>query len=189
VSSKFSKFKDLKREIVSESGKIKLFLFKNKNQKKLEYRATMFIKKLFVTSSFEKEPVEFVDLKYKTGPKEWLSVSNGTATFEGKSMEMISAHPIHGSDAFVKVVIPPNSKKNSNLFFEGGIADSGKCGDCKPVKVTISQDDKEISFSTEKDGKLHNLELKDFISSKPVAVTIVAEHSGMRHFYFNIVYK
>lgn len=184
----FKNLKDYEQKPVISEGIFSIHRFVKKDAGYLEYRSVNFFEKLKVTSVLRPEPSPLINGEYKTGPEPWNNVLIKSSDFFGKRRTAISAHPLGGADKFVYIELPPFRDGGAEVVFEWGVADSGECSNCNPVKAELTQDDKTLLLLSQ-DRVWQSKKLDGFVAGKPVKLSISANDAGKRHFHFDMVYR
>jgi hypothetical protein len=174
------------QELFSYSGySIKKCLLKG--SKIIEMRASSFIDKFIVTVPPSENEKKFLRGRFKTGRNGWQKIETGLGEFGELKKLAISAHPLSGKKT-IKIGIPSIDKPDTEAFIGLGIANSGKKGGSKPVKLTITQGENIFEVFS-KDGIWQEKRIPKFDPLSPLTIEIRVEDSGKRHFFFDVRYE
>lgn len=158
-----------------------------KGAKTFEMRASSFIDKFIVTVPPSDKEHKFVRGRFKTGPNGWQKIETGLGEFGELKKLAISAHPLSEKKT-IKIEIPSINKPKAKAFIGLGIANSGKKGGSKPVKITAIQGKNTFTVFS-KDGIWQEKKMPKFDPLTPLAIEIWVEDSGKRHFFFDVRYE
>ncbi len=183
----FGKLPGFKIDKVVQDQNFSLFRFSKGDMAFRTLRLSSLIDKIRVNSSFYPGGAAFKEGQYITGPEPWNYISVRNADFDKKPRTLVSMHPLHGSDKYLQVISPALETPAQEIVFEWGVADSGKCGSCKQISVTVTQDTLKKEFKSA-DGVLQRAVLEGFDGRKPIGISITVENAGMRHFYIELTY-
>ncbi len=174
------------QELFSYSGySVKKCLMEG--SKIVEMRASSFIDKFIVTVPPSEKERKFIRGRFKTGPNGWQKIETGLGEFGELKKLAISAHPLSEKKT-IKIEIPSIDKPEVKAFIGLGIANSGKKGGSKPVKITAIQGENRFEVFS-KDGIWQEKRIPKFDPLSPLTIEIWVEDSGKRHFFFDVRYE
>lgn len=144
---------------------------------------------LTVRSSAFPDGAAFRNGEFVLGPAPWERAQIKSGEFGPERRTALSVHPLDGADKWIELTVDPARWRAAAISIGYGIAASGDCkGQCPPVAVTVTQEGRERSFTT-RDMVWQQSELKDFAVDRPLAIRIVAEKAGKRHFYCDLIFR
>ncbi|MCK5808084.1 hypothetical protein KAH37_03750 [bacterium] len=181
----FGDRKNLTIQKLQEDSGVYLFLLTQKSGKRILLLSSM-IEKLKVSSSYHPKGSPFKLGVHKTGYKSWMYVGLLTENFNEKMHEGVWAHPLNKKGTFITIITPLMATA-TQITFQSGITDTGKCKHCSPVIATIVQGEHTQKINAP-EGDWKTVPLKGFNPKKPLTITITTEKPGRRHYCFNIAY-
>lgn len=144
---------------------------------------------LTVRSSAFPDGAAFRNGEFVIGPAAWERAQIKTGEFGPERRTALSVHPLDGAGKWIELMVDPARWRADAISIGYGIAASGDCkGQCPPVTVTVTQDERERSFTT-RDMVWQQAELNGFAPDRPLAIRIVAEKAGKRHFYCDLIFR
>jgi len=188
-----SDFKALEKDfsvspIATEEG-VTLWRFTHRRGCPFFYRLSdAFPEGVTVRSSQFPDEAPFRNGEFIVGNAVWERVKVKTGEFGTEKQTALSVHPLNGLDQWVELIVDPLPWKAKSLSFGYGIASSGDCkGTCSPVKVTVVQGEKTLFFETT-DGVWRQADLTDIAPDQVLAIRVVVEKAGRRHFYCDLFF-
>ncbi|HOW50516.1 MAG TPA: hypothetical protein PLV42_00570 [bacterium] len=190
LRSDFAALEGFDRREVAFADGVTLWRFDKRGAQFAEYRLSdSFPDGASVRSSLYPDGSPLKDRAFITGRDPWQNIQVSGAEFGKKHRTALTAHPLHGADQWIELTVDPAQWKAPRISFEYGVADSGDCkGGCQPVRITITQDEKNIRLES-KDALWQEAPLDGFAADRPFTVRIVAPHAGKRHFFCDVLFR
>ncbi|HSA33124.1 MAG TPA: hypothetical protein P5077_05305 [bacterium] len=144
---------------------------------------------LVIRSSAFPDGAAFRNGEFVIGPAPWERAQVKSGEFGPERRTALSVHPLDGPDKWIELTADPARWRAAAISLGYGIAASGDCkGQCPPVTVTVTQEERERSFTT-RDGVWQQAELKGFAADRPLTIRVVADKAGKRHFYCDLIFR